>query len=150
MFSTYRNEIFCTLYKWTGNCPFGGWLEGPRENSDHNRLVSILRLGILVWRKGCCCKAEVSSLSLKNANTEWSSLLRSSMDKQGHPQIHRYGRAGSRVSRGDTLLACWWGGPIPADPSGSFAKSAISSPTFALEPEPRSLEEGVCFHIRPS
>lgn len=67
------------------------------------------------------------------------------MDKQGQPQTHQRGRAGTRFSCRDTLLACWWGGPIPADPSSSFARSGISSPTFGLELEPRSLEEGVCY-----
>lgn len=32
--SMYRNEIFYTFFKLTGNCPFGGWLESPVENSN--------------------------------------------------------------------------------------------------------------------
>ena len=83
------------------------------------------------------------------------------MDKQGlfcgALWINRVTHKHTSVGRQQPGLAirtpCWladwplWDGPIPADPRSSFARSAISSPTFALEREPRSLGEGVCYYV---
>lgn len=145
VFSLDRNEVFCTLCKLTRECPFGGWSEGPRKNFNHNTLVSILRPGLLVWRKGCCLKAEVGALALKNVNTDRSSPLQSSLDKLGHPLPHQHARAGIRFHRAGLVTGLCEVAPFQQIPAAPLPGLLSAHLPFTLEREPTSLEEGACY-----